>query len=90
MIAASAVLLSVAGFAGVADAYPVPTPPTTAVAVAGPTTPTTVPTPTTAGARLLPRTGGDIDNSLALGASVVALGAGLVLVTRRRLRSSKA
>ena len=85
MVAASAVLLSVAGFAGVADAYPVPTPPTTAVAVAGPTTPTT-----TVGPRLLPRTGGDIDNSLALGASVVALGAGLVLVTRRRLRSSKA
>ncbi len=84
MIAASAVLLSVAGFAGVADAYPVPTPPTTEVAVEAP-----LPT-TTVGPRLLPRTGGDIDGSLALGASVVALGAGLVLITRRRLRSSKA
>ena len=83
MIAASAVLLSVAGVAGVADAYPVPTPPTTEVAVEAPV-------PTTAGVRQLPRTGGDIDNSLALGASVVALGAGLVLITRRRLRSSKA
>ena len=82
MIAASAVLLSVAGFAGVADAYPVPTPPTTEVAVEAPI-PTTV-------VRLLPRTGGDIDSSLALGASVVALGAGLVLITRRRLKSSKA
>ncbi len=84
MIAASAVLLSVAGFAGVADAYPVPTPPTTVLAVAPP-----IPTTTTA-PRLLPRTGGDIDGPLALGASVVALGAGLVLVTRRRLKSSNA
>ena len=83
MIAASAVLLSVAGFAGVADAYPVPTPPPE-VAVEAP-----VPT-TTAAPRLLPRTGGDIDGPLALGASVVALGAGLVLVTRRRLKSSNA
>ena len=83
MIAASAVLLSVAGFAGVADAYPVPTPPTTEIVVAPPI-------PTTSAPRLLPRTGGDIDGSLALGASVVALGAGLVLITRRRLKSSNA
>ena len=83
MIAASAILLSVAGSAGVADAYPLPTPPTTEVEV-------DLPIPTTTAARLLPRTGGDIDGSLALGGSVVALGAGLVLITRRRVKSSNA
>ncbi len=78
LIATSAAVLSVAGFSGVADAYPVPTPPTTEVAVQPPAPNTTEPK--------LPVTGGNIDDSLVLGASVAALGAGLILVTRRRKR----
>ena len=75
LIAASAVLLSL-GFAGVADAYPVPTPPTTEVGVRPPTPPPDNPQ--------LPATGGDINESLLMGAAVAALGGGLILVTRRR------
>lgn len=81
LIATSAVVLSVAGFTGVANAYPVPTPPTTELAVQPPPPPTAEP--------ILPRTGGNIDDSLMLGASVVALGAGFVLVTRRRKRAAE-
>lgn len=79
LIATSAAVLSVVGFSGVASAYPVPTPPTTIVAVQPPIT--TEPK--------LPVTGGNIDDSLVLGASVAALGAGLILVTRRRRRPAQ-
>lgn len=82
MIATSAVVLSIAGFAGVADAYPPSTPPTTEVIVLPP--PPTIPP----GVKL-PETGGDIDDSLVFGASVAALGAGLILVTRRRRRAAE-
>jgi LPXTG-motif cell wall-anchored protein len=74
VIGATAMLLSVAGFSGLANAYP----PDTTTTIIGQETPTT-----TGG---IPRTGGDIDSSLVLGASAVALGAGMVLVTRRRRR----
>ncbi len=75
LIAASAVLLSL-GFAGVPDAYPVPTPPSTEVEVEPPVVPPSNPQ--------LPATGGDVNESLLMGAAVAALGGGLILVTRRR------
>ena len=75
VIGTSAMLLSVAGFGGLANAYP----PDTTTTIVGQIPPDT----TTRG---IPHTGGDVDSSLVLGASAVALGAGLVLVTRRRRR----
>lgn len=83
LFATSAAVLSVAGFSGVANAYPVPTPPTTEQAQLPPGSIPILPEPA------LPRTGGNIDDSLVLGASVVALGAGFVLVTRRRKRPAE-
>lgn len=82
---ASGLLLSasvfVAGAQGVgADsvAYPPSTPPSTDVESGGPVT-TTIYVESQ-----IPATGGDAGSPIALGATVLALGAGLVLVTRRR------
>lgn len=80
VIGATAAMLSLIGFSGMADAYP-PDSTTTTTDVD-----TEPPSPTTTDRGQIPRTGGDIDSSLMVGASAVALGAGMVLVTRRRRR----
>lgn len=85
VVATSAVVLSIAGITGVvgvADAYPPSTPPTTEVGVQPPL-------PTTTIRRGLPETGGDVNDSLVFGASAAALGAGLILITRRRRRAGE-
>ena len=85
VVATSAVVLSIAGITGVvgvADAYPPSTPPTTEVGVQPPL-------PTTTIRRGLPVTGGDVNDSLVFGASAAALGAGLILITRRRRRAGE-
>jgi len=86
VVATSAVVLSIAGITGVvgvADAYPPSTPPTSEVGVQPP-----LPTTTTI-RRGLPETGGDVNDSLVFGASAAALGAGLILITRRRRRAGE-
>ena len=82
IIAATAILLSTAGVVGVAHASPSGGyPPTTSVGQE-------VPTTTSPGQ--IPKTGGDPDNTILLGLSAVAVGAGLVVVTRRRRRGTQA
>jgi LPXTG-motif cell wall-anchored protein len=79
VIGATAAMLSLIGFSGMANAYPPDSTTTTTDVDTEPPGPTTT-------VRQIPRTGGDVDSSLMVGASAVALGAGMVLVTRRRRR----
>lgn len=79
---ASGLLLSASVFVAGAQADSVAYPPTTTVEQesGGPVTTTIVESQ-------IPATGGDAGSPIALGATVFAIGAGLVLVTRRRKHS---